>query len=105
MASQWRGYKHLEWSDQIMTQKGSHPKETIPLEKFAKYVAGRVLKFMETAKLQAYHDNGDLGQRWLIADNRITPHHVILIGAVHVSQGSWMPILQLNDGFTRSLGE
>ena len=33
-----------------MTQKGSQasqPKETISLEKFAKYVAGRVMKFME----------------------------------------------------------
>jgi hypothetical protein len=31
-----------------MTQRGSsQPKETILHEKFAKYVAGRVLKFME----------------------------------------------------------
>ena len=30
-----------------MTQRGSQPKETISHEKFAKYVAGRVLKFME----------------------------------------------------------
>jgi len=30
-----------------MTQKGSLPKQPISLEKFAKYVAGRVLKFME----------------------------------------------------------
>jgi hypothetical protein len=30
-----------------MTQKGSPPKEPISLEKFAKYVAGKVLKFME----------------------------------------------------------
>lgn len=30
-----------------MTQKGSPPKEPISLEKFAKYVAGRVFKFME----------------------------------------------------------
>jgi hypothetical protein len=30
-----------------MTQKGTQSKETISLEKFAKYVAGRVLKFME----------------------------------------------------------
>ena len=30
-----------------MTQKGTQPRETVSLEKFAKYVAGRVLKFME----------------------------------------------------------
>lgn len=36
-------------------------------------------------------------QKYLIGDHRITPHDIILIGAVQVSQGSWMPILQLND--------
>jgi hypothetical protein len=30
-----------------MTQKQSPAKETISLQKFAKYVAGKVLKFME----------------------------------------------------------
>jgi len=30
-----------------MTQKGPPSRETISLEKFAKYVAGKVLKFME----------------------------------------------------------
>ena len=30
-----------------MAQKGSKQKETISLEKFAKYVAGRVMKFMD----------------------------------------------------------
>jgi hypothetical protein len=30
-----------------MTQKGSPPRETISLEKFAKYVAGKVVKFMQ----------------------------------------------------------
>ena len=34
--------------------------------------------------------------RWLIGGRGITPDDVVLIGAVHVSQGSWMPILQVN---------
>jgi len=34
-----------------MTQKVSLPRETISLEKFAKYVAGRVLKFMEVISI------------------------------------------------------
>jgi hypothetical protein len=44
--SQWCGYQYLEWSDQIMTQKQPPARETISLEKFAKYIAGKVLKFM-----------------------------------------------------------
>jgi len=99
----WCGYRHLDWSDQIMTSfhKVSLRRETVSLGKFAKYAAGRVLKFMETAKFQPYRDDFHSDQQhWLIADHHITPRHVILIGVVQVSQGSWMPILQLNDSFS-----
>jgi len=59
----------------------------------------------QIAKFKAYRDDDDSesDQRWLIADHRITPQHVILIGVVHVSQGSWMPILQVKDGFALSI--
>ena len=33
---------------------------------------------------------------WRIGPGGIAKEDVILIGAVHVSQGSWQPILQLN---------
>lgn len=36
-------------------------------------------------------------RKYLIGNQHITPLDIILIGTVHVSQGSWMPILQLND--------
>ncbi|KAH9954548.1 hypothetical protein BC827DRAFT_1143511 [Russula dissimulans] len=98
----WCGYLYLEWSDQIMIQKQSPAKETISLEKFAKYVAGKVLKFMEHARNTAYDNDRD--QRWIIGDYHITPRNVVLIGVVQVSQGSWMPILQLNSGFGLCLG-
>ncbi len=32
---------------------------------------------------------------WAIGTNGITPCHIKIIGAVHVSAGSWMPIMQL----------
>jgi hypothetical protein len=35
-----------------MTQKGTQSKETVSLEKFAKYVAGRVVKFMEVIRFR-----------------------------------------------------
>jgi hypothetical protein len=34
--------------------------------------------------------------RWRIGFNGITRNDVILVGVVHVSSGSWMPIIQLN---------
>lgn len=40
------------------------------------------------------HTNND--PRWFIGAGGITTDEVILIGAVQVSQGSWMPILQLS---------
>jgi hypothetical protein len=33
---------------------------------------------------------------WRIGMGGITKEQVILVGVVHVSQGSWQPILQLN---------
>ncbi|KAH9984445.1 hypothetical protein BJV77DRAFT_952939 [Russula vinacea] len=74
----WCGYLHLDWNEQISIQRQTEKKETISLETFAKHVGRKVLKY-------------------LIGDQHITPRDIILIGAVHVSKGSWMPILQLND--------
>jgi len=33
---------------------------------------------------------------WRVGAGGVTKEQVILIGVVHVSQGSWQPILQLN---------
>ena len=38
----------------------------------------------------------DRVERWRIGPGGITRADVIVIGAVHISAGSWMPILQLN---------
>ncbi|KAI0295611.1 hypothetical protein B0F90DRAFT_1670073 [Multifurca ochricompacta] len=87
----WFGY--APWDRQIMIR--SPTRGTIPLEKFAKYVAGKVKLFMEETANTPYHDQSG-STRWFIGDGGISPRNVILIGAIHVSQGSWMPILQLN---------
>jgi hypothetical protein len=36
------------------------------------------------------------GDRWIIGQNGIEPSNIRLIGAIHVSAGGWMPILQLS---------
>jgi hypothetical protein len=35
-------------------------------------------------------------QRWRIGHGEISRANIRVIGAIHVSAGSWMPILQLN---------
>lgn len=38
--------------------------------------------------------------RWQIGSGRIMQDHVKIIGVVHVSAGSWMPIMQLTQYVT-----
>ena len=45
--SQWRGYEHLNWNEQISIQKQTRGREAVSLESFAKQVGRKVLKFME----------------------------------------------------------
>lgn len=85
----WPGYG--EWNSQIMTKDQTPAHNTITTEKFAKRVASAVCRFMEE---HTRVHGGD--PRWSIGPGGITKDHVILIGVVHVSQGSWQPILQLN---------
>ncbi|KAH8982083.1 hypothetical protein EDB92DRAFT_136210 [Lactarius akahatsu] len=89
----WHGYS--PWSGQILIRTQGQGQEIIRLEKFVMHVARKVQKFMTlmTEARQPYN-NGE--QRWYIGAGGITPDGVTLIGVVHVSQGSWMPILQLN---------
>ncbi|KAI9454484.1 hypothetical protein BJY52DRAFT_725412 [Lactarius psammicola] len=86
----WHGY--LPWDDQIMIRTQGPAQEIIRLEKFVKHVAKKVQKFMTEGRRPC--NNGD--HRWSIGAGGITPADIVLIGAVHVSQGSWMPILQVN---------
>ncbi|KAH8995949.1 hypothetical protein EDB92DRAFT_1967189 [Lactarius akahatsu] len=86
----WPGYG--EWSSQkIMTRDQTPAHNTITVEKFAKHVASAVCRFMDE-QLRVYGGEA----LWRIWPGGITKDHVILIGVVHVSQGSWQPILQLN---------
>ena len=99
-----------------MTRDQTTAHNTITLEKFSKRVANAVSRFLDvsTPCLQIFCDHGRLlitrhfrlvqeaqrlqGQdpNWRVIAGEITKEQVILIGIVHVSQGSWQPILQLN---------
>jgi len=41
-------------------------------------------------------DAGCPTPKWHIGETGIKPSDIVIIGAVHVSAGTWMPILQLN---------
>ncbi|KAH9955296.1 hypothetical protein BC827DRAFT_1141698 [Russula dissimulans] len=85
----WPGYP--EWTTQIMIKDQTSEHNTISLEKFARRLASVVSRFMnEAQKTHCREPN------WLVGIGGITVEQVILIGAIHVSQGSWQPILQLN---------
>ncbi|KAF8482276.1 hypothetical protein F5888DRAFT_1808755 [Russula emetica] len=112
----WCGYVYLDWSEQISIQKQTQPRERISLETFAKHVAKKTVKFMEVVLIllprflqetdvriyQVAKDNdNDSDQRYRIGDKHITPRDVTLIGTVQVTHSSWMPILQLNNGYAQ----
>jgi len=85
----WPGYS--EWTTQIMTRDQTSAHRTIPLEKLAKRLARAVCKFLEfVASQQCQYPD------WQVGGGGITSNDIILIGFIHVTQGSWQPILQLN---------
>ena len=45
--SQWRGYEHLDWNEQISIKKQTLDRKTVSIKTFAKVVGRKVLKFME----------------------------------------------------------
>ncbi|KAF8487151.1 hypothetical protein DFH94DRAFT_16357 [Russula ochroleuca] len=86
---QWPGYN--EWTSQITTRETSPTQNTITLETLAECVADAVRRFLEIGAgqqcgLPAWQVGGPGG---------ITADDIIIVGLIHVTQGSWQPILQL----------
>jgi hypothetical protein len=97
-----------------MTKDQTSSHNTITVEKFAKRVAAAVCRFLDVSLLLRYtaancfnSANIRIGMQeaerlqaqdpnWRVGAGGITKEQVILIGVVHISQGSWQPILQLN---------
>lgn len=93
-----------------MTRDQTAAHRTITLEKLAKRVARAVCKFLEVSTLQSCScrepgltsKQDATGQHcqnpnWRVGTHGgITSNDIVLIGFIHVSQGSWQPILELN---------
>ena len=90
---------------------------TITIESFARRIASGVTRFLSVSPLHHLGFSAAIGRdfndlhlywlqeaeslegqdpNWRVGVGGITKEQVILVGIVHVSQGSWQPILQLN---------
>ncbi|KAI0260366.1 hypothetical protein BC834DRAFT_549127 [Gloeopeniophorella convolvens] len=86
----WQGYP--DWRRQIPARDETSERRPITLSRFMKYIATSVDKFFRDNGVQ---DPAEPGQPWAIGQGGVTQNDVKIIGAVHISAGCWMPILQL----------
>jgi len=87
----WPGYQGFKRQVQIRDE--THNRNTVTLSKFAHHVGRSVDAFIRGRQV----DVGNPIPQWRIGDGGIRPEDIVIIGAIHVSSGSWMPILQLNN--------
>ncbi|KAI9439238.1 hypothetical protein H4582DRAFT_2075898 [Lactarius indigo] len=87
----WPGYTY--WKRQIATRDETHARNPITLARLMKHVGISVDKFFRECMAHGYVATDP---RWQIGmRGGITQAEVKVIGAVHVSANSWMPIMQL----------
>jgi len=86
----WPGY--FEFRRQVQTRDETSHRNPITLYRFAYHIGRSVDAFLQNRR----PDGGHPDPRWRIGEGRILPQDIIIIGAIHVSSGSWQPILQLN---------
>ncbi len=92
-----------------MTRDQTQQRNTITLEALAARVARAVCRFIQVSspsvslqsffRLRSMQDCGGqqcMSPSWQVDRGGITTNDIILIGLLHVTQGSWQPILQLN---------
>ncbi|KAH9066640.1 hypothetical protein EDB87DRAFT_1553772 [Lactarius vividus] len=84
----WPGYFPSEQMVQLRDQTPA--RNPVTLERFVKHVGSRVRQYLARVPCDPY-------SKWIVGQNRITFNEVVLIGVVHVSAGTWMPVLQLMD--------
>ncbi|KAI9463773.1 hypothetical protein F5148DRAFT_982359 [Russula earlei] len=85
----WPGYG--DFKRQIPAKDETYSRNPITLARFMKHIGTSVDKFFNQCMA-----SGHLADpRWRIGMQGITQSDVKIIGAVHVSAGTWMPIIQL----------
>jgi len=87
----WPGY--LEFKRQVQTRDETYARSLITIGRFAHHIGRSVEAFLHTTTL----DPARKADQWTIGQGGVIPANIRVIGAVHVSAGGWMPILQLNN--------
>ncbi|KAF8502124.1 hypothetical protein F5888DRAFT_1632085 [Russula emetica] len=85
----WRGYREFKRQVQIRDETPQH--NTITLSKFAQHIGRSVEVFIKNRQL----DTKNPVPQWHIGEGGVQPHEIVIVGAIQVSSGGWMPILQL----------
>ncbi|KAH9051297.1 hypothetical protein EDB83DRAFT_1301143 [Lactarius deliciosus] len=87
----WPGYMY--WKRQVATRDETRERNPITLARFMRHVGTSVNNFLRECTA---HGHVATDPRWQIGEHGgITQAEVKVIGAIHVSAGSWMPIIQL----------
>ena len=85
----WRGYR--EFKRQVHIRDETAQRSTVTLSKFAQHVGRSVQAFLNNAQV----DIENPVPQWHIGEGGIQPQEIMLIGAIQVSSGGWMPLIQL----------
>ena len=105
--SQWPGYD--VWKRQRQARDDTYRRDPITLAKFAQHVGRCVSELLQVCyteprwcrlltvliSKQDYEERPTLDPKWRIGRGGILPNEVLVLGAVHVSSGTWQPILAL----------
>lgn len=97
-----------------MTRDQTPEHNTIPLETLAARVARAVCRFLQVSSIswqifvilnpwQDCEGQQTSSPIWRVGRGGITANDIILVGLIHVTQGSWQPILQLNRYVVREM--
>ncbi|KAF8479781.1 hypothetical protein DFH94DRAFT_496786 [Russula ochroleuca] len=89
----WPGYNVFKRQVQIRDE--SPAKNPITIGKFAHHIGRSIEAFLRN--LTPNQTRRAEFDRWTIGQGGINPIDIKIIGIIHVSAGSWMPILQLYD--------
>lgn len=89
----WPGYEY--WKRQIATRDETHARNPITMARFMRHIGASVDKFFRECLSKGYVATDPRWQITMPGGGGITAEEVKVIGAIHISAGSWMPILQL----------
>ncbi|KAI0298551.1 hypothetical protein BC826DRAFT_997978 [Russula brevipes] len=91
----WPGY--IEYKRQISVRDETPQHNNITISRFAHHIGQSVDAFLRTCRPSpGYQDPHHGDWRMRIGVGGIVREDIVVIGAIHVSAASWMPILQLN---------